>query len=202
MIEAHFATHIYRAPLLTRGLVAINDDLADECEKIRVFDVPGQRWSKDNYPGGYTSYGSMDRLHQFSSTFDTLRRRIDRHVARYADALEWDVTPDQLMMTDCWINLMPRGCAHSFHVHPQSVISGTYYVATPRGASPITFEDPRLTKMMAAPPRRADAKQRSHLRIKPRAGEVLLFESWLRHEVPPSRIDTLRVSVSFNYHLR
>ena len=124
MTEAHFATLIYRAPLLTRGLRAINADLAEECGKIRDFDVPGQRWSKDNYPGGYTSYGSMDRLHRFSSTFDTLRRRIDRHVARYADALEWDVTPDQLAMTDCWINLMPRGCAHSFHVHPQSVISG------------------------------------------------------------------------------
>lgn len=202
MTEAHFATLIYRAPLLTRGLVAINADLADECEKIREFDVPGQRWSEDNYAGGYTSYGSMDRLHLFSSTFDTLRRRIDRHVARYADALEWDVTPDQLAMTDCWINLMPRGCAHSFHVHPQSVISGTYYVHTPRGASPITFEDPRLTKMMAAPPRRSEAAQRSHLRLKPRAGEVLLFESWLRHEVPPSRIDALRISVSFNYHLR
>tara|TARA_R110000822_G_scaffold143056_3_gene281235 strand:+ start:16422 stop:17042 length:621 start_codon:yes stop_codon:yes gene_type:complete len=202
MTEAHFATLIYRAPLLTRGLRAINADLAEECGKIRDFDVPGQRWSKDNYPGGYTSYGSMDRLHRFSSTFDTLRRRIDRHVARYADALEWDVTPDQLAMTDCWINLMPRGCAHSFHVHPQSVISGTYYVQTPRGASPITFEDPRLTKMMAAPRRRAEAVQRSHVRLKPRSGDVLLFESWLRHEVPTSRIDALRISVSFNYHLR
>lgn len=202
MIEAHFATLIYRSPLLTRGLRAINADLAEECDKIRAFDRAGQRWSAESYPGGYTSYGSMDQLHRFSSTFDRLRQRIDRHVRRYADALEWEVEADQLTMTDCWLNIMPKGAAHSFHVHPQSVISGTYYVQTPRGCSPITFEDPRLTRMMAAPPRRAEAKQRVHLRVRPRAGDVLLFESWLRHEVPTSRIDGLRISVSFNYHLR
>jgi uncharacterized protein (TIGR02466 family) len=28
----------------------------------------------------------------------------------------------------------------------------------------------------------------------------VLFESWLRHEVPMHRCDAERVSVSFNYH--
>jgi uncharacterized protein (TIGR02466 family) len=28
---------------------------------------------------------------------------------------------------------------------------------------------------------------------------VILFESWLRHEVPPARFSGERVSVSFNY---
>lgn len=200
MISAHFATLIYQAPLLTRGLVEVNTDLLEECAKIRDYDVAGRRWSESNYPGGYTSYGSMDQLHRFSSTFDQLRRRIDRHVRRYAEALEWDVEADALQMTDCWINLMPRGCAHSFHVHPQSVISGSYYVQMPKGASSLKFEDPRLTRMMAAPPRHADAREGYHLSKPARAGQVILFESWLRHEVPASRIDELRVSVSFNYH--
>lgn len=202
MITAHFATRIYQARLLTRGLPAFNAELLDDGERIREFDAAGRAWSEQNYPGGYTSYGSLDQLHRFSSTFDRLRQRIDRHVARYADALEWAVEPGELQMTDCWINLMPRGCAHSFHVHPQSVISGTYYVQMPPGASALKFEDPRLTRMMAAPSRRDDAREAYHLSCPARAGDVILFESWLRHEVPPSRIDALRVSISFNYHLR
>src|SRR3546814_4002589 len=103
-------------------------------------------------------------------------------------------------MSDCWINIMPKGCAHSFHLHPQSVVSGTYYVQTPRGASGLKFEDPRLAQLMAAPPRRSSAPpaMKAHLTYPAKAGHLILFESWLRHEVPASRIDTERVSISFN----
>jgi uncharacterized protein (TIGR02466 family) len=61
------------------------------------------------------------------------------------------------------------------------------------GAGALKFEDPRLSRMMAAPPRRA------HVSLPAKAGEVILFESWLRHEVPPARYAGERVSISFNY---
>ncbi len=32
------------------------------------------------------------------------------------------------------------------------------------------------------------------------AGTVLLFESWLRHEVPPNPVRAERVSISFNFN--
>ena len=132
-IKAWFPTLIYSERLQARGLQAFNFELLDECRRIREYDEAGRRWSEANYPLGYTSYGSLDRLHRFSSTFDQLRERIDGHVTGYARAQDWDLQGGQLEMTDCWINVMPRGCAHSFHVHPQSVVSGTYDVATPRG---------------------------------------------------------------------
>jgi uncharacterized protein (TIGR02466 family) len=31
------------------------------------------------------------------------------------------------------------------------------------------------------------------------AGKLVLFESWLRHEVPPNPVAAERVSISFNY---
>ncbi len=90
---------------------------------------------------------------------------------------------------------------HSSHIHPHSVISGTTYVAMPRGTSAIRFEDPRAAMMMAAPPRKADA--RAELRqfhyVSPQVGDVLLWESWLRHEVPMNMAEEERISVSFNY---
>lgn len=203
-IRAWFPTLIYAERLQGRGGQALNRELLDECYRIRAHDEAGRRWSSSNYPLGYTSYGSLDRLHRFSSTFDTLRERIDGHVARYAQTLDWDLQNGRLEMTDCWINVMPRGCAHSFHIHPQSVVSGTYYVSTPRGCAGLKFEDPRLTRLMAAPPRRARARpeHRAHIAYPARAGHVILFESWLRHEVPASPIDEDRVSISFNYHWR
>lgn len=203
-IGAWFPTLIYNERLLARGGQAFNRELLRECLQIRDYDRAGRRWSARNYPGGYTSYGSMDRLHRFSSTFDQLRAHIDRHVRRYARALDWDLRGSALEMTDCWINIMPRGCAHSFHLHPQSVISGTYYVQTPRGCAGLKFEDPRLSRLMAAPVRKTTGRpeQQAHILYPARGGELILFESWLRHEVPASRIDAERISVSFNYHCK
>lgn len=200
--QAWFPTLIYRDRLLARGGVALNRELLRECAQIREYDAAGRRWSQTRYPGGYTSYGSMDRLHQFSSTFDQLRLAIDTHVKTYARALEWDLRGGRLTMTDCWINIMPPGCSHSFHLHPQAVVSGTYYVKTPRGCSGLKFEDPRLSRLMAAPPRKAkrDSQQMPHVTYPTKAGEVILFESWLRHEVPSNRVAEDRISISFNYH--
>jgi uncharacterized protein (TIGR02466 family) len=104
-------------------------------------------------------------------------------------------------MTDCWVNLMGPGAVHGLHLHPLATISGTYYVRTPRGSSVLKFEDPRLDRMMAAPPRRADcrAENRTWIEVPAAAGRVVLFESWLRHEVPPNPTGRERVSISFNY---
>ena len=71
----------------------------------------------------------------------------------------------------------------------------------PEGTSAIKFEDPRLAMMMAAPTRTKDAREelRSFIYAKPQVGDVLLWESWLRHEVPMNMVDEDRISVSFNY---
>lgn len=200
-IQAWFPTLIYSERLMRAGGRRFNGELLRECHQLRRFDRDGRRWCQENYPGGYTSYGSMDQLHTFSSTFMELRQKIDRHVNAFARALEWDLQGRTLAMTDCWVNIMPRHCVHGLHLHPLSVISGTYYVQTPRGCSGLKFEDPRLDRFMAAPPRRAGSKaeQRHHVTYPARAGYVALFESWLRHEVPASPVTTERVSISFNY---
>lgn len=194
-IQTLFSTQVYSAPL-SDGVAALNRELLQATEKLRSVDAAGQRWSKSNYPGGFTTYGSLDKLHRMSSVFGDLQKKLDRHVRAYAKALQWNLRGQTLAMTDCWVNVMPQGCAHSFHLHPQSLISGTYYVKVPRGSSALKFEDPRLSSFMAAP-MRPDL----HVAHPARAGELVLFESWLRHEVPAQAVTAERVSVSFNYHL-
>lgn len=198
--KAWFPTLIYNAPLMREGLRTFNAELLREAGQIRDYDEAGRRWSATGYPGGYTSYGSLDRLHQFSSSFEALRRAVDRHVRLYARKLEWDLRGGKLAMSDCWLNIMPKGCTHSFHLHPHSVVSGTYYLRVPRGAPGLKFEDPRLSCMMAAPMRKASSANQTHIVYPAKAGGLILFESWLRHEVPPNPVDDERVSVSFNYH--
>lgn len=195
-----FVTRIHVAPLMAQG-EALNARLLQECLQFREEDAGGRKWSKSNYPGGYTSYHSLFRLYELSPTFDELRKRINRHVKDYVQALELDTDVRKLRMTDCWINIMPRHVVHGLHLHPTSVISGTYYVQTPPGCAGLKFEDPRLDRYMCAPPRRADAQPDNRTwHTEPAvAGNVVLFESWLRHEVPPNPVAAERISISFNY---
>ncbi len=200
-IQSWFPTFLYYAPLGRRGLAAFNRQLLAECRQLRESDAIGQRWCAKNYPGGYTSYGSVANLHEVSPTFAELEQRIHRHVDRYVEHLDLDMAGRSLAMTDCWVNMMPRGAVHSLHLHPLSLISGTYYLATPPGSAAIKFEDPRLDRFMARPPVRDPerAATRPIVRYPAKSGHVVLFESWLRHEVPASDTPAERISISFNY---
>jgi uncharacterized protein (TIGR02466 family) len=200
--RALFPTLIYSAALQPRGTSQFNRRLLRECRQLRLDDVAGRNWSRSNYPGGYTSYASQHRLYEISPTFAALRTLLLPHLARFARRLEWDLRGRQLAMTDCWVNIMPHRVVHSLHLHPLASVSGTYYVQVPRGTPGIKFEDPRLDKFMAAPPRRAacGVQNRQWVTLAASAGQVVLFESWLRHEVTPNTRREERVSISFNFN--
>ena len=134
-IRALFPTLVYKHSLAGRGWPHFNRDLGDECQALAASDSAGRRWSATHYLGGYTSYGSLDRLHLISPLFAGLQRRLDRHARAFARDLHYDLAGRTLAMTDCWVNVMPAGVVHSLHLHPMSFISGTYYVAVPRGAA-------------------------------------------------------------------
>lgn len=200
--HSYFPTLIYSACLGQRAARALNRRLLAESRRLRLDDAAGRRWSAVNYPGGYTSYATAHRLQRLSPTFEALERRLRRHVAAFAAAVEWDLAGRTLAMTDCWVNIMPRGTVHTLHLHPLSTLSGTYYVKVPRGSPGLKFEDPRLDRFMAAPPRLHGARpgNRPWVIEPAEPGRLLLFESWLRHEVAPNPAAQDRVSISFNYN--
>jgi len=201
-VQDLFSTSVYSAPLQRRGAARLNQRLLQECRQLRLDDAAGRAWSDVNYPGGYTSYGSQHRLYEISPTFAALRTLLMPHLAAFARSVEWDLRGRKLAMTDCWVNLMPQRVVHGLHLHPLSTVSGTYYVQVPKGSPGLKFEDPRLDKFMAAPPRKPHCKieNRQWVTLPAAAGQVVLFESWLRHEVAANTRRQERVSVSFNFN--
>jgi uncharacterized protein (TIGR02466 family) len=200
-----FATPIYEATLSTdRSFENFNDELEAACRMLAAEDAAGRAWSKAHGYGGYTSYASLNDLTTRASVFAELKKKLDAHARRFAQALAFDLGAGRLKLDSLWVNVLKPGAGHSGHIHPHSVISGTVYVTTPKGASALKLEDPRLPLMMAAPPRRADAPQdaQAFVYLQPEPGAVLMWESWLRHEVPPNAAKSERISVSFNYGWR
>jgi uncharacterized protein (TIGR02466 family) len=200
-----FATPVYEASLSTdREFENFNAELEAACRGLAAEDVAGRAWSKDHGYGGYTSYASLDDLPRRDPAFAELKTRLDRHAKAFAKDLAFDLGAARLKLDSLWVNVLKPGAGHSGHIHPHSVISGTVYVATPKGASALKLEDPRLPLMMAAPPRSADAPEaaRAFVYLQPQAGTVLMWESWLRHEVPANQAKADRISISFNYGWR
>jgi uncharacterized protein (TIGR02466 family) len=138
-------------------------------------------------------------LHRRSSTFERLTALIDREVAKYAKVLEYDLEERRLELCAFWVNIVAPNGYHGLHLHPHAVISGTYYLDTPKDSGRLKLEDPRLASFMAAPGKKSGATYPPFVYVNPKAGDLVLFESYLRHEVEQNRSGKDRVSVSFNY---
>ena len=200
-ITSLFATRLYHAALSELGQAVDQSELKSSCLTIAEDDEAGQAWCEKNDFPGYTSYSSLNDLDWRFPIFKNVVQALDKHVEAFCRDLELDLSKKKITLDSLWINILPFGGIHTAHIHPHSVISGTTHVAMPEGTSAIKFEDPRLAMMMAAPTRTKDAREelRNFIYAKPRAGDVLLWESWLRHEVPMNMVDENRISVSFNY---
>ncbi len=200
-IESLFVTRLYRAALSECDPKVDAAELENACLVIAGDDEAGQGWCEENGYPGYTSYASLSDLPWRFPIFADLVAALDAHVAAFAADLEFDLDGRALKLEDIWINILPEGGMHASHIHPHSVISGTTYVAMPEGASALKLEDPRSARMMAAPTRLKGARREMQpfIYVTPQVGEVLLWESWLRHEVPMNMAEDDRISVSFNY---
>jgi uncharacterized protein (TIGR02466 family) len=200
-ISSLFVTRLYHGNLHEAAPHLDLAELEQSCLVIAEDDEAGQTWCEENGYPGYTSYASLTDLPWRFPIFADLVKILDHHIAEFVKDLEFDLDGRALVLEDLWINILPEGGTHSSHIHPHSVISGTTYVAMPKGASALKLEDPRLSRMMAAPTRAktARAELQPFIYVKPNVGDVLLWESWLRHEVPMNMAEDERISVSFNY---
>jgi uncharacterized protein (TIGR02466 family) len=187
-VRSLFVTQLFEAEISDKHLL---EELAHSIRTLADDDESGFRWSKEHRYAGYTSYASLNDLPRRDPVIADLAKILARHAASFARELGWDRRPK---LDSLWVNLLKSGGHHSGHIHPHSVISGTFYVEVPRGSGAIRFEDPRLPLMMAAPPRTD-----TFVAVDPRPGLLLMWESWLRHEVLAGTGKSERLSISFNF---
>ena len=196
-IRTLFATRLYEAELDAPELL---NELAHSIRALADDDEAGGRWSREHRYPGYTSYASLNDLPKRDPAFADLAKLLTRHASAFATECAFDLARKP-RLDSLWVNLLKSGGHHTAHIHPHSIISGTLYVEVGPRSGAIRFEDPRLPLMMAAPTRRNDAPEelQPFVTVAPRAGLLLLWESWLRHEVLSGPGRGERLSVSFNF---
>ena len=103
----------------------------------------------------------------------------------------------RLVITQLWANRNPKGSKHHEHVHPNSIISGVFYLRQDPKLPPIQFSKSNQHGMKLDP-KKYNVYNAETFLLPCVAGELILFPSNLRHSVPTNQGEEERISLSFN----
>lgn len=189
---------LFFAPLAAFHLpdaAGLNTTLLAEAIAMRAAS-PGQQRSNQN--GWHSNDDFFDRREPGC-------RALQGHMLDAVRQATPGIAPDfdfatQAAQFEGWVNINGRGGFNAPHDHPGWAWSGCYYVHVPEGETArsgcIEFIDSRTN--LQVPTIKDAACFQSKYMVKPRAGMLLLFPSWLRHWVYPNEDDVERVTIAFN----
>ncbi len=202
MIEQTKYEKLFSTPLLRYSVPDhedLNAALLEEGRRMRQSD---EGVSKSNR-GGWHSKGNL--FDEPADCIVRLRALATEAVHEATRKINAKVDPETLRLKLFgWMNANPPGGFNAPHTHPGAHWSGVYYVSQPEieeGTSGmIEFLDPRSDlpnwRLLQAPSFRLKRK------LRPAAGEIVMFPSYLLHWVYPNETDEERVSIAFNATFR
>lgn len=177
-------------------------ELNAELKSLILADEAGGDGLARSNVGGWHS--GMDFLYRPEPCLARLRGRIQRMTGELTGAL---MKPGRSRFSmEGWANVLRRGQYNSLHLHPNSTWSGVYYVTgNPPPDSPsdgdaaysgkIEFVDPRPG---ASATYTVESALQRRCMLNPGPGAMIVFPSWLQHQVHPYYGPDTRISIAFN----
>ena len=154
---------------------------------------------KSNSPGRIVSnYGGWqsEAFGKIETPFENLFHQVNNIVQGIKQKLE---IKNKIGFRNYWFNVNKLGSFNRPHYHPQSVISGVYYISVPQNSGKIYFENHTDVSMMYGEVNNFNEYNSSDWRYSPKENLCLLFPSYLKHYVEPNLNKKNRISISFNY---
>lgn len=192
-VRSWFPTQIISAEC--PHLASIAKDLFDK------FDFSGCEHKE--YPNGVTSYYTGASLPEVKDK-DILTQSLQNICEFFAEGQGVDLKTHEITLTYIWLSRMYKGGKHPRHAHGMSHYSGSLYVSMPKGANGIRFHHPAESVLnLASPPVSVNDNHAtiSYVDYSPVVGSVLIWNSWLCHEVLENHMDGVREVISFNFYV-
>ena len=179
-----FPTFVWKTQLGRHLQQPINDRIGRALKAMAPKLEHGQTWQ------------SQHKLHELEEFAEVFEYVLDATTT----VLEFlKIGYRKFEVTACWATVNAPGRGHPKHAHPNSFLSGVYYVQTQGGADTINFHDPRAQSAIIRPPiTELVAANADQAVIKVTDGTLLLFPSWLEHSVDVNASKRIRISLSFN----
>ena len=116
---------------------------------------------------------------------------LDYYMKDILDAVE------RVKPTISWVNRQPKGTQHSKHCHPNSILSGVFYLKT-TNSTPITFFNPIPQSQIQIETNKFNPFNALSYQANIADGDVIIFPSTLMHSVSHNHDDEDRYSLAFN----
>lgn len=198
--EIYFPTYIYFSDL--PDAAELNTQMRSYIYAWREEDREGLVRSNIKQTGTWHSQDDLQRREE-------ARELCDRILAVAGEIFrDMGYHPSTTPLIDnMWANIQPRHGYNRNHVHPRSLWSGVYYVQVPQNAGRIFFSDPRpqipMWPVSYDPDKARGPESWQEVYYQPIEGRIILFPSWLVHEVEPNMSEQSemagdRISISFN----
>ena len=184
-------TSIFSVPICEHHYDDDLGDLEEECIRRSTLDS-GRVVSNS---GGWQS----NAITSDDDFFSEFILEIEEQANNFAKELE---ICQKVKLSNLWININGYKDYNRRHNHPESIISGVFYVKVPDKSSKLRFFNPSVDLMVRDWNLNVDLKCNKYTssiwEIFPEDGKLLLFPSWLDHEVDQNLSQEKRISISFN----
>ena len=149
-----------------------------------------------------SNYGGWHSKNVYSSIHRELLE-LESKILEYARvcAYEYGIGEVNLSISNLWININETGHSNSIHTHPSSFLSGVFYVMAEPGQGDIVFHrcpSQNFIIQSNGPIRENNMLNASSVSFEPKTGRLILFPSFLPHEVYSNDLEEDRISISFN----
>ena len=185
---------IFKSPVSYNYLKHLNNKkISSYCLKIKTLDT-GHVISNS---GGYQSHD----LQGSHTLLNELFNDIEHFASQMADTIG---LKSPMLLNNAWINVNGYKDFNTQHIHPHSVLSGTYYAKTPKQCGNIVFHHPGYDLLVYDWNSRNLKDDNStytagRWNMPAEAGKLIIFPSWLKHFVEPNlNKKEERISISFN----
>lgn len=165
----------------------VSKDIRKEVEDMT--DVP---WNCNVW----TTYSYDNQLFK-RPAFHAVAKDIVDTVRNYAVDRQFKYDTNELVMQHMFMNIQSRYQYQEYHDHRECLISGVFYIDVP---------DEDNMELIIKTPLKANYDDlffngddsQEVIKIKPEAGDIILFPSWLDHGVRAHLADVERINVAFN----
>ena len=190
-------------PLFSVPLIKMNIGQMDQVSMawIRGLDYPSQGTGTDHSDDDLPMMNRGMKILEKPQMKD-LRYKIQNALNYFVDDVLGIVQNFQI--TTSWVNKTSKSEYIDKHSHPNSIISGVYYVDTTRKCAPIIFSKPHMYPnitfqniQLAYSGENKNQYNTDYYGVNPIPGDLLMFPSWLEHEVLEQGSEHDRISLAF-----